>query len=256
MSSMLVTREDIDNRVWNQLKEIYKNCTEPAILTACSLAKADGIDPLLKPWYILKFGSTEQHHPSIWRHRFVASKTGLYVGNSSPIFGKEVYDEKSKTSYPEWCEITVKKIINNHIGEFSAREYWVEIANGSNAMWKKRPHGQLAKCTEAQALRKAFPDICGDYTYEEMLPVAEEKTDNQSNSNISFANNTPSKLNLDSLKEKALQISSLCKSQGIDPAEFAKQYGVSSANEESLDQGLFILKNKVTNAASSESKNL
>jgi len=38
-----------------------------------------------------------------------------------------------------------------------------------NAMWKKRPYGQLSKCAEAQALRKAFPEaVPHEYTKEEM----------------------------------------------------------------------------------------
>ena len=37
-----------------------------------------------------------------------------------------------------------------------------------NAMWTKRPRGQLAKCAAAQALRSAFPEIAAQYTQDEM----------------------------------------------------------------------------------------
>ena len=63
------------------------------------------------------------------------------------------------------------------IAEFTAREFWTEnyATKGGqeksiapNAMWTKRPRGQIAKCASAQALRIAFPEIASAPTADEM----------------------------------------------------------------------------------------
>jgi hypothetical protein len=80
--------------------------------------------------------------------------------------------------YPEWCRLTVEKLLDNGtVAKFTAIEYWIEnyaMKGGQeksiapNAMWTKRPRGQIAKCAEAQALRKAFPECGSQPTAEEM----------------------------------------------------------------------------------------
>jgi hypothetical protein len=72
----------------------------------------------------------------------------------------------------------VKRLLpNGQVAEFSATERWKEnyaVKGGPeksiapNAMWQKRPYAQLAKCAEAQALRKAFPEFGSAATADEM----------------------------------------------------------------------------------------
>ncbi len=81
-------------------------------------------------------------------------------------------------TFPEWCKVTVRRqIASGIVADFTAIEYWLEnyaIKGGKeksvapNAMWSKRPRGQLAKCAEAQALRKAFPEVGAAPTADEM----------------------------------------------------------------------------------------
>jgi hypothetical protein len=125
--------------------------------------------------------------PGIGLYRIQAHRTGQYAGISEPEFGpnRTLKVGQEEFLYPEWCTLTVKKIIDGNIIEFTAKEFWIEnyaVAKkdtlAPNSMWKKRPFGQLAKCTEAQALRKAFPDIISHQpTFEELkLEISENCT--------------------------------------------------------------------------------
>jgi phage recombination protein Bet len=120
--------------------------------------------------------------PGIGLYRIQAARTNQYAGLSEPEYGEEVEgtfkDKKDgdiQVIYPKWCKITVRKIIQNTIVDFVAKEFWLEnyarknkFFTAPNDMWLKRPYAQLAKCTEAQGLRKAFPDKV------DQQPTAEE----------------------------------------------------------------------------------
>ena len=115
--------------------------------------------------------------PGIGLYRTQASRTGEYAGITEPEFGptKQLKVGEFLMDYPEWCRVTVKRRCGGTIVDFTANERWTENYATQkrdsmipNAMWKRRPFAQLAKCAEAQALRKAFPELVGG------APTAEE----------------------------------------------------------------------------------
>lgn len=141
------------------------------------------VDPLLKPVHLVpmsvkdsRTGKSEWRDvvmPGIGLYRIQADRSGDYAGAREPEFGPDVTQTLTgvEVTFPQWCKYTVyKRMPSGEIVEFSAKEYWIEnYATGGrdttapNAMWKKRPYGQLAKCAEAQALRKAWPDRTAAY---------------------------------------------------------------------------------------------
>src|SRR5207237_10601340 len=82
-----------------------------------------------------------------------------------------------KLTFPEWAQFTVYKLINGERIRMPGPKVWFTEAYAwsshtnavPNEMWRKRPRGQLEKCAEAAALRRAFPDVLGnEYAAEEM----------------------------------------------------------------------------------------
>jgi phage recombination protein Bet len=188
---------------------LYPGAQIESIKLVVGYCKAQNLDPMQKPVHIVPMKvSTGQKDekgwdikamrdvimPGVGLYRTQAARTQQYAGVSDPEFGPtktlkftaERWEDgdngrrvkrhvEEAMDYPEWCRISVRRLVDGVVCEFPAREYWLENyatkgndSSEPNAMWKKRPFGQIAKCAEAQALRKAFPEQTGSQ------PTAEE----------------------------------------------------------------------------------
>jgi len=170
----------------------YPGAKPESIGLVLSYCRAAGLDPMQRPVHIVPMWDEKGGRyrdvvmPGIGLYRTGAARTGQYAGIGDPEFGPDVTETIGGVSitYPQWCRVTVKRALaTGAVVEFSAREFWRECygAKGGkeksiapNAMWAKRPYGMLAKCAEAQALRKAFPELGSAPTAEEMIGQAVE----------------------------------------------------------------------------------
>ena len=181
MSAM--TEDDLINVLRNSL---YPGAQTDSIKMVLGYCQAAGLDPMQKPVHIVPIwdGKLKTMRdvvmPGIGLYRTQMSRTGECAGVTEPEFG----DDKTETlggveiTYPVSCRVIVKRILpNGAIAEYAATERWKEnyaMKGGHeksvapNAMWTKRPYAQLAKCAEAQALRKAFPELGAAPTADEM----------------------------------------------------------------------------------------
>lgn len=171
---------------------LYVGAKAESVEMVIGYCQAAGLDVMQKPVHIVPMNTknavTGEYEwrdvimPGIGLYRIQADRSKTLAGAGEPEFGPELFREfkdkkgnESKFRFPEWCKVSIKKLVGNHIVEFIAKEYWLENyatdsrnSSAPNAMWKKRPKGQLAKCAEAQALRKGWPEIGQAPTAEEM----------------------------------------------------------------------------------------
>ena len=166
---------NIDTAVWTTLQNsVFPGAKDESILLAVDYCKARKLDILKKPCHIVPMSVTDAKTgnknwrdvimPGIYEQRITAFRTGQMAGQDEPVFGDTVTFRGIEA--PEWCRVTVYRFINNERCAFSHTEYFSEACATTkegkpNSMWSKRPRGQLAKCAEAGALRKAFPDELG-----------------------------------------------------------------------------------------------
>lgn len=177
--------------------------TPEAIKLALDYCKSRHLDPLKRPVHIVPMYNSslgrkvETIWPGISELQTTAARTGEWAGMDDPRWGplieetfhgrsqqfdkranKYVWrdDEPVTLTYPEWCSVTVYRIVKGHREPFSEPVYWKEhyVTKGPassvpNSMWEKRTRGQLAKCAKAASLRAAFPEETGNqYTSDEM----------------------------------------------------------------------------------------
>ena len=162
---------------------LYPGAAHNSVVMVLAYCKAAQLDPMLKPVHIVPIyqkgrGMIDTVMPGIGLYRIQAARTGQYAGISEPEYGPPITATLGgiEVTYPEWCRVTVKRQMSNGlVAEYTANERWLEnYATSSkdtaapNAMWKKRSYAQLAKCAEAQALRKAFPEVGSAPTADEM----------------------------------------------------------------------------------------
>lgn len=184
----------IDRADWRVLVETIFPAAKSveSVVMALNYCKRRGLDAFKRPVHIVPMWNSalrrevETIWPGIAELRTTAFRTGNYGGMDEPEFGKEVEAtfegrnndnvRKVKVVYPEWCRITVYRMLNGNRHKFvGPKVYWLESygrwrgTDAPNDMWAKRALGQLEKVAEAAALRRAFPEEIGnEYTAEEM----------------------------------------------------------------------------------------
>lgn len=177
MSNALELRQEQERELIHVLKDsLYPGAADDSVRMVIGYCRAASLDVMKKPVHIVPMWDNKSRTmrdvvmPGIALYRIEASRTGDYIGKSEPEFGPLQNLELGgvRVRFPEWCRVTVRRLVQGRECDFTAKEYWLENyatakkdTDAPNAMWKKRAFGQLAKCAEAQALRMAFPEQTG-----------------------------------------------------------------------------------------------
>lgn len=175
-----------------------------AVVLALAYCKRHKLDVFQRVVHIVPIYSNGKTMESVWPGigllRVIAQRQGDFAGYDDCEFGpliekefageadvwsdagngnrqKRVEKVTATVTYPEWAQFTVYKQINGQRVKMPGPKVWFEETYAwksgkcavPNEMWCKRPRGQLEKCAEAAALRRAFPDVLGnEYAMEEM----------------------------------------------------------------------------------------
>jgi phage recombination protein Bet len=187
----------IDVGTWKVLTEsIFPSAKTPeGVLLAVRYCQARKLDIMRRPVHVVPMWSkalgreVETVWPGIAEVQTTAARTGQWAGMDAPRFGPDktrTFEGRAKindewqdiqvtVTFPDWCEVTVYRVVQGTRCPFTETVWWEETysrAGGARSevptdMWVKRPHGQLLKCAKAASLRAAFPEEA-DYTAEEM----------------------------------------------------------------------------------------
>lgn len=146
-----------------------------------NICKATGLSPFRRQIYAIRrwdkgLGAYKMViQVGIGGLRAIASRTGQYAGSDEPLFddGLSAYEMKRQGRSPVAAKVTVYRLLGGvrcpFVGVALADEF-----RQNTPLWVSMPFNQLAKCAEAQALSKAFPEeVAGLELSQEDVPGGE-----------------------------------------------------------------------------------
>jgi len=170
-----------DQEMWDEkqlaaLKQLgLTNAPKGDLAVFLHYAQRTGLDPFARQLYMIERGGKYTIQASIDGLRIVAQRSGRYAGQVGPYWCGE---DGEWTDV--WLESTPPVAAKVGVWAEGFKEPAWGIAKFSSycplgrdgtpmGLWKKMPDTMVAKCAEALALRKAFPnDLSGIYSAEEM----------------------------------------------------------------------------------------
>lgn len=177
-------------------KTVAKGASDLELQLFLYVCKQTGLNPLLRQIYSIR---RRQWNSEKWNQekgkygdydyvmttqlgidglRLIAQRTGEYAGQKGPEWcgkdgaWKDLWVPKKDEPYPFAARVGIKREGFDDVvwGVATWDEYVQRNSKGDvTAMWRDKGTIMLAKCAEAQGLRKAFPaELSGLYTFDEM----------------------------------------------------------------------------------------
>lgn len=178
-----------------------KDITDPEFNMFFQLCKVNKVNPFLKEAYIIKYGNAPATIVLDYKvlqqiaeenKNYLGMRHGVVVMNREGQVTERLGEYKlpSETLIAGWCEVFRKDRqaptkVTAMFDEFKATK-----SNGElNANWANKPCFMICKVAKAQALREAFPNICGSnvYTSDEMEGVIPQKPKVEGNTTVTNA---------------------------------------------------------------------
>jgi len=147
---------------------IAPGCTSDELKLFAYACQRTGLDPFSRQVYAIKRSGKLTIQTSIDGLRSIAERTGQLDGSSTEWCGDDGIwaDVWLGSKPPAAAKTTIWRKGSTHpfVGTALFRDY-----NANQGLWSKMAAAMIAKCSEALALRKAFPaDLSGLYSSDEM----------------------------------------------------------------------------------------